>query len=75
MVKAVVLMLKKTDCYYYYLVQLEEERQVTARLSKSLELERRKVESLEQKSKVMFKKESLIFLQALIKKELINLIY
>jgi len=33
------------------LVQLEEERQVTARLSKSLELERRKLESLEQKAK------------------------
>ena len=33
-------------------VQLEEERQVTARLSKSLELERRKLESWEQKAKV-----------------------
>ncbi len=33
--------------------QLEEERQVTANLSKNLELERRKVESLEQKAKVM----------------------
>jgi hypothetical protein len=32
--------------------QLEEERQVTANLSKNLELERRKVESLEQKAKV-----------------------
>jgi len=33
------------------LAQLEEEREVTARLSTSLELERRKLESLEQKSK------------------------
>ena len=33
--------------------QLEEERQVTANLSKNLELERRKVESMEQKAKVV----------------------
>merc|ERR1719318_2247729 len=33
------------------LFQLEEERKVTANLSKNLELERRKVESLEQKAK------------------------
>ena len=68
---------KKTDCHYYYLVQLEEERQVTARLSKSLELERRKVESLEQKSKVMFKKRITNFSSPtrLDKKELISLIY
>jgi len=31
---------------------VEDERQVTANLSKNLELERRKVESLEQKAKV-----------------------
>ena len=33
-------------------VQLEEEREVTAKLSKNLELERRKHESFEQRSKV-----------------------
>lgn len=33
------------------LFQLEEERKVTANLSKSLELEKRKVESLEQRAK------------------------
>ena len=37
-----------------FVAQLEEEREVTARLSTSLELERRKLESLEQKSKVYF---------------------
>ena len=39
----------------FLLAQLEEEREVTARLSTSLELERRKLESLEQKSKVGFR--------------------
>ena len=34
------------------IVQLEEEREVTAKLSKNLELERRKHESFEQKTKV-----------------------
>jgi hypothetical protein len=42
----------KNDMCNWPAGQLEEERQVTANLSKNLELERRKVESLEQKAKV-----------------------